>query len=796
VSDHVKQPGVGLDPSGIGELSREPSHSLAAVLRIPDFRRLWVGLGLSSLGDWLGLLALTALANASAETYAGKNYAIATVLFLRVLPALLMGPVAGYIADKLDRRGVLIWGDYIRGALFLTIPLVGELWWIFVVTVLVEAVSLVWGPAKDATVPNLVPRHRLEAANQISLATTYGSALPAAALFAGLTLADKVYRNLFDWFDNGPIDLAIYFNALTFILSGVVIATLRTIPPGPAAVESGAGPIRVVIDGWKYVGTTPLVRGLVIGIIGAFAAGGVVIGLARTFVADLGGGDPGYGILFGTVFLGLGLGMWRGSRLLHGLSRRRLFGLSLTVTGLLLFPIALAQQLEIVTGLTLLLGFFAGVAWITGNTLLGLEVPDELRGRTFAFVGSMIRLSLALVLAVAPLIAGTIGTPDIPLRNAAGEPLVVYNGAAITFLIAAVLMTAVGVTAYRQMDDRKGQSLVNDLRHAFGGTLGVYPSTGCFVALEGGEGAGKSTQARRLREWLGAEGYDVVLTHEPGDTAVGRQLRRIVLDPATGELSHRTEALLYAADKAEHVDTVVVPALQRGAVVVTDRYVDSTLAYQGAGRSLSDRDLEKVARWATGDLRPNLTVVLDLPPQQGLTRFEERDRIEGESLEFHERVRDMFLQLASGHPEHYLVVDARRPIEEIAGEIRGRLEPLLEAARRGPHADSTAPADRGDVPGTPGTPDSATSADSTTRGPVDGRPTGTEGHVPADTTEADATTAAPEGSTAAPDGSTATDGGAATGPRRPGAPGEPGRPGEPADPADPTPTLVDDRFPR
>ena len=674
-------------PSAVDDLQHAPTHSLVAVLRITDFRHLWIGLGLSSLGDWMGLLALTAMANASAETYAGKNYAIATVLFLRVLPALLLGPVAGFVADRLDRRMVLIWGDYLRGALFLTIPLVGPrvgtLWWIFVVTVLVEAISLVWGPAKDATVPNLVPRHRLEAANQVSMATTYGSALPAAAIFAGLTLVDKFYRNVFGWFGGGPVDLALYFNAVSFVVSGIVIARLTTIPRGPADVAPERTAFAVIVDGWKYVGGTPVVRGLVIGIIGAFAAGGVVIGLARTFVTDLGGGDSGYGLLFGTVFAGLGLGMWRGPRLLQGLSRRRLFGIALTLTGLLLFPIALVQQLPVVVILTLVLGFFAGVAWITGNTMLGLEVPDELRGRTYAFVGSMIRLSLALVLAVAPLVAGLIGTHDIGPLDRNGEPYLVYNGAAFTFLIAAVLMTAVGVTSYRQMDDRKGTSLLNDLRHAFTGSSGVYAATGCFVALEGGEGAGKSTQARLLREWLETEAYDVLLTHEPGDTAVGAQLRRIVLNPATGSISHRTEALLYAADKAEHVDRVVAPALARGAVVVTDRYVDSTLAYQGAGRDLVDREVERVARWATGDLRPHLTVVLDLAPEHGLTRFEERDRIEGEPVDFHERVREMFLQLAAAAPEHYLVVDARRPIAEVSAEIQRRLQPLLGQATRG-----------------------------------------------------------------------------------------------------------------
>ncbi len=201
--------------------------------------------------------------------------------------------------------------------------------------------------------------------------------------------------------------------------------------------------------------------------------------------------------------------------------------------------------------------------------------------------------------------------------------------------------------------------------------------TGLFVCFEGGEGAGKSTQSRLLHDWLVARGETVLLTFEPGDTPVGKELRRIVLDPATGDLSDRTEALLYAADKAEHVDHVVLPALERGEVVITDRYVDSTLAYQGAGRTLDVAEVEAVARWATHDLRPHLTVVLDLAPEAGLGRFDERDRIEGQSLEFHERVRQGFLDLAAADPDHYVVLDARAPIEEIAAAIQERISPLL-----------------------------------------------------------------------------------------------------------------------
>lgn len=206
---------------------------------------------------------------------------------------------------------------------------------------------------------------------------------------------------------------------------------------------------------------------------------------------------------------------------------------------------------------------------------------------------------------------------------------------------------------------------------------GVYAESGLFLCFEGGEGAGKSTQSQLLRDWLVDAGREVLLTFEPGDTAVGRQVREIVLSPETGHLADETEALLYAADKAEHLDKVVWPALRAGAVVITDRYVDSTLAYQGAGRAIPPDELEHVARWATGDLRPHLTVLLDLEPSAGLTRFAGRDRIEGEPLEFHQRVRAAFLAMAARDPEHYLVLDARQDVDTIAHAIRERVTGLL-----------------------------------------------------------------------------------------------------------------------
>ncbi|MBA2456765.1 MAG: dTMP kinase, partial [Nocardioidaceae bacterium] len=296
---------------------------------------------------------------------------------------------------------------------------------------------------------------------------------------------------------------------------------------------------------------------------------------------------------------------------------------------------------------------------------------------------SVVRLPLALVLAVAPLLAGVIGAHRFRVN---ADVTLTYSGAQFTFVLAAVLITAAGAAAYRHMDDRPGESLREQLsrtsRTSAEEVPPRYAQSGIFIALEGGEGAGKSLQAKLLARWLRNDGYEVVSTHEPGDTAVGSTLRSVLLDPATGALSDRTEALLYAADKAEHVDTVIAPALARGAVVITDRYVDSTLAYQGAGRALTRHEVERVARWATGGLRPHLTVLLDVDATTRAARAGGTDRLEALPADFHERVRESFLDIAAADPEHYLVVDGSNGRDAIAAEVRRRVEPLLEGARK------------------------------------------------------------------------------------------------------------------
>jgi len=201
--------------------------------------------------------------------------------------------------------------------------------------------------------------------------------------------------------------------------------------------------------------------------------------------------------------------------------------------------------------------------------------------------------------------------------------------------------------------------------------------SGTFVVFEGGDGVGKSTQVDLLATLLASSGIDHVVTRQPGGTSLGTKLRSLILDHGHGDVAPRAEALMYAADKAQHMYEVVVPALERGAIVVSDRYVDSMIAYQGAGRSLALDEVALLARWATEDLRPDLTVLLDADPSEAVERISVKDRLEEAGLEFHSRARAHLLHLAQENPESYLVLDARRPREELAHTISSRVMALV-----------------------------------------------------------------------------------------------------------------------
>jgi dTMP kinase len=687
---------------------RSPSRDRRnSVLSIRPFRRLWIATSLSSLGDWLSLVALASLASALAGPGAAAQYsAVGGVWLSSLLPALVLGPLAGAVADRLDRRINMIVGDVLRAALYLTIPLdlsvhfANPLTWVYVVQFVASCVSLFWTPAKDASIPNLVPQDRLEEANQYSLFTTFGTAPIAGIVFSLLSLVSRALEGLSHYFTTNPVNLALYFNTVTFVVSALTIYALREIPKRQFSSHISAPAVaRTIWEGWRFIGRTPVVRGLVIGMVGAFAAGGVVVGLGQPYIKNtLHGGNAGWGVVFAAIFVGLAGGMFLGLRILSGFSRRRLFGLSIVSAAIPLALIALIPNLVVTVLLVVLLGACAGVAYVTGYTIVGREVDDDTRGRTFAFLNSAIRVILFAVIAVAPFVAagftalvrGVTGAGSLRIGHVSYEGIG-YN---CVMLLAAAIAVWVGVVSYRQMDDRRGVPLRDDLAsvvrgeefqpvpghvNGYGNGYEAAPVRhGVFIALEGGEGAGKTTQARLLAIWLRDQGYDVVTTREPGATKIGMRLRAVLLDTAHTGLSARAETLLYAADRAEHVSAVILPALERGAVVVTDRYVDSSLAYQGAGRNQSTDEVARLNQWATGGLMPELTVLLDMPPANGLgRRARSADRLEAEPLDFHERVRRGFLALAAAEPDRYLVLDASQSPEDISRAIQERVRDML-----------------------------------------------------------------------------------------------------------------------
>jgi dTMP kinase len=334
----------------------------------------------------------------------------------------------------------------------------------------------------------------------------------------------------------------------------------------------------------------------------------------------------------------------------------------------------------------------------------------------FGFVNMSTRVVLMLAIALSSVLVGLGSDRTVGM---AGESFT-FSTTRILLLVAGAVGVLAGVAAFRQMDDKRGVPILADLWGSLRGRpLGIPEAVtgrGAFIVFEGGEGAGKSTQVELLAVTLRSAGHDVVVTREPGATPLGARIRTLLLDPAhptavppgtssasaraawasapgtglSGTLAPRAEALLYAADRAHHVATVVRPALEHGSIVISDRYVDSSLAYQGAGRTLPTDEVSWLSAWATGGLRPDLVVVLDIDPVVGAKRVAERgvaDRLEAENAGFHDRVRYSFLDIAGRDPRRYLVVDGGQDPERIAAIVGERVRALVG----GPDAINGAP---------------------------------------------------------------------------------------------------------
>jgi dTMP kinase len=660
---------------------------LVAALRSRPARRLWFTIGLSSLGDWLGLLAVSLFVFGHLTGSFAQGAGFAAVLVLKLLPALVLLPVAGALADKLDRRLTLAICDAARFVLFLSIPLVGlagpipAVVWALVATFLIETLRLIRVAAEDAALANLAPG---PGAGQLSQVIAYGVTPVLAALVLGAV--ERGIRGLVNERTAGllvqPVDVALYLTALIFLATAIV-SYLSPETAGRGSVPNRKGWAGSLLDGWQFLHHNASLRGLVLGVCGALAATAVVAGSAVFYVASLSAGNAGYALLVAALFLGFGLGVGTGPRLIGKLSRRRWFGMSLVFAAAMVTLLGLAPHLSIAVILTVAVGYGAGMAFLSGNTLLGSETRDWVRARVFAFTQAAGRVVVLAVVLITALLVGLGGTHVLNLG--VFQPTI--SAARVLLLVVGIAGVVAGVIAFRRMDDRRGVPVLADLLSSMGGRpLGVPDapiSSGLFVSFEGGEGAGKSTQAVKLAAWLRMSGRQCVVTREPGATPAGARMRGILLDPRGDKLSSRAEALLYAADRAEHVSTVIRPALAQGAVVITDRYVDSSLAYQGTGRELPVEEIRWLSGWATGELRPHLTVLLDVDPRVGLERARARgtiDRVESEELVFHDRVRDSFRTLAAADPERYLIVDASGTEEQIAEQIRVRIAQLMPDA--------------------------------------------------------------------------------------------------------------------
>jgi dTMP kinase len=539
----------------LGEAAAAPpqERDVRSVLAIKGFRRLWISLSLSSLGDWLGFLAITSLASQLVSSDSEKLYATGGVLFVRLLPALLIGPIAGAWADRFNRRWTMVVTDVIRFGLYVSIPFWPSLPWLFAATFLIECASLFWIPAKEASIPNLVPRDKLEDANQLNLVTTYGFGAVAAAVFSALAFVSRVLAHNFSFFRSNPVDLALYIDALTFAISALTIVNLSEIDRARPSFEVAdseteadseqIGFAQSITEGARYLGTQRWLKGLVLGISGATGAGAAVIGLSQAFAKqDLQGGNAAYGTLFGTVFVGLAAGMFLGPRLIGSFPRRRMVGLAIAACGVTLAVDAVVPNLALAIVMTGLLGFWAGTVWVVALTLVGLDVADDIRGRTFAFIYNLMRLVLLVMVFVAPFIAGRIGEHVLTIDRAR----IRIDGVTLTLFGAGVVAVILGIVCYRLMDDRADVPLRTDLMAALrrrSPQVGRGTAEGLFIAFEGGEGAGKSTQVRRLAETLTSAGHEVVMTAEPGATPVGARLREVLLDRSSAGLTPVAEAM-------------------------------------------------------------------------------------------------------------------------------------------------------------------------------------------------------------------------------------------------------------
>jgi dTMP kinase len=650
-----------------------------SLLRDRSFRNLTLAMATSSLGDWIGVLAIIALTESIlGEGTRAAAFAVSGVMVARVLPTLVLGPVAGVFVDRWDRKRTMIVVDLGRGTLMCLLAFSNSFLELFFATFAIEVLSLMFAPARDATIPNIVPRERLVHANQLSLFVTYGT-LPLGGIgYALLTGAATTFMP--ELLAENPERVAILLNALTFFVSAPLL--LRMIVPkrrngnGNGRAPAGtvvSGAWEQLLEGFRFVARHPTVRALISGVMAAAFTAGVLFAVGKLFVSIVGAGQTGWGILvaatgIGMVF-GLVLAAWGAQRF----GNERIFAPGVAVGGLAASMTSLMPRVELAAGWALLMGAGAGVAFVAGYTLLQSEATDDVRGRSFAAFHTGVRAALFVALVAAPFAVGVIGQEPV------GTAEYHFGGVRATMLVGGLVAFAGAVWTGIQLHGAPRITPEDLAAMGFGVPDEEEEERGLFIVFEGGEGAGKTTQARRLAAALEADGHDVLVTREPGGTELGERVRELLLDPGV-ELDPRAEALLHAAIRTQHVDEVIRPALEEGRIVISDRFAESSVVYQGDGRGLGTDRVADLNEWATEGLRPDLVLLLDIDAEVGLGRARGGpDRYEDESIAFHRDVNEAFRRRAKARPGVYRVVDASRDPDVVHEEVKLTVLPRVRS---------------------------------------------------------------------------------------------------------------------
>ncbi len=609
---------------GGGQLSKtkEPS-SVRVLLRIPVFRRLWGAIAISSFGDWLGLLATTALAAYLTQDSSGlaQGAAVSGVLLTRLLPDLILGPIAGALVDKFDRRKVAVIGDTVAGLLYLSIVFGGTLTWLLIAQFLVEAVGLFTNPAKQAMFVNIVPRERLAVANQLNYVSIYGMVPVAAAVFALLSTVAQFFgapaangATGTSELISGPtssiaIDIALAIDAGTyFVVAATVLISRHLIPSFTSERQVDKSIFSLIKEGVSFIRNSRVMRAIYIGILGAFFAGGLTAGVAQAYVSGLGAGNAGYGILFGSVFTGLAIGMLIGPKVLPVVPRRMVFTSSIGAAGLVLIVMSLLQDFLGATIAAAVMGLFAGIAWINGFTMIGHEVSDALRGRVFAFVMSSVRLTLLATIAAGPIIAGAVGSHLFVVGSfkwsLSGAAMVLAGGGVIAVVVSGYAARQVGGVGggfvKRVMRHRRPENLIDESEHP-----------GVLLAVEGADPVEVARYSSAIVGQLAEEGYLVVNRSVAGPSAeIGPG--QDDLDLVVHQVTHSQATVLRAgADLADLVAEQIRPDLLAGSVVLTNGFVDELVVRYGVQSGMGEERVLRIAQWAVGGLRPDLTVLVD-----------------------------------------------------------------------------------------------------------------------------------------------------------------------------------------